>query len=44
MYNKIKSLNPKTNWQLIDVKNVGHDQKSMAIAAQQFLETTIRKN
>ena len=38
MFNKIKSLNPETPWQLIEVPNVAHDQKGMAPTAQQFLE------
>jgi hypothetical protein len=39
MFDKIKAVNPKTNWQLIDVPKVGHDQKGMARAAQSFLKS-----
>lgn len=38
MFNKIKAFNPKTTWQLIDVPNIAHDQKGMALAAQKVLE------
>lgn len=38
MFARAKSLNPKTNWQLIDVRGVNHDQQKMAVAAQKFLE------
>ena len=38
MFTKIRSLNPKTNWKLIDVPGVAHDQVGMALAAQQVLE------
>lgn len=38
MFGKIKSLNPQTKWQLIDVPKIAHDQKGMAQAAQKFLE------
>jgi hypothetical protein len=44
MYDKIRTLNPKTRWQLIDVENVGHDQKLMAQAAQEFLLKANNKN
>jgi len=44
MFDKIKTLNPKTDWQLVDVKNVGHDQKAMAIAAQEYLQKAMSKN
>ncbi|MCU0239837.1 MAG: hypothetical protein MUC29_10370 [Pyrinomonadaceae bacterium] len=38
MFNQIKKLNPKTKWTMIDVPDVAHDQKGMAIAAQKVLE------
>jgi hypothetical protein len=38
MFEKVKALNPKTNWQLIDVPGVAHDKKKMALAAQDFLQ------
>lgn len=38
MFSKVKSFNPKTTWQLIEVPNVAHDQKGMALAAQKVLE------
>ncbi|MBX7172082.1 MAG: M20/M25/M40 family metallo-hydrolase [Pyrinomonadaceae bacterium] len=38
MFNKIKTLNPKTTWQMFEVPNVAHDQKGMALAAQKVLE------
>lgn len=38
MFNKVKSFNPKTTWQLIEVPNIAHDQKGMALAAQKVLE------
>jgi hypothetical protein len=38
MFAQINQINPKTKWQLIDVPNVKHDQKRMALAAQSFLE------
>lgn len=38
MFNKIKDFDAKTHWQLIDVPNIGHDQKGMALAAQKVLE------
>lgn len=38
MFNKIKAFDAKTHWQLIDVPNVAHDQKGMALAAQKVLE------
>jgi hypothetical protein len=44
MFEKIKALNPKTGWQLIDVENVGHDQRAMSPAAQDFLQKAIKKN
>jgi len=44
MFGKIKALNPKTDWQLIDVKNVGHDQRAMAPAAQDFLQKAMKKH
>ena len=44
MFGKIKALNPKTDWQLIDVENVGHDQRAMAPAAQDFLRKAMIRN
>ena len=38
MLGKVKKFNPKSNWELIDVPNIGHDQKGMAVAAQEFLK------
>lgn len=38
MFNKVKSFNPKTTWQMFEVPNVAHDQKGMALAAQKVLE------
>ncbi len=38
MYDKIKAINPKSNWRLIDAPKVGHDQVRMAIAAQYVLD------
>ena len=38
MFNKIKALNPKTNWKMFEVPDIAHDQKGMALAAQKFLE------
>ncbi len=38
MYNKIKAINPNTNWRLIDAPKVAHDQVRMAIAAQYVLD------
>lgn len=38
MFNKVKSLNPKTTWQMFEVPGVAHDQKGMALAAQKVLE------
>ncbi|MEZ5345705.1 MAG: hypothetical protein R2681_09145 [Pyrinomonadaceae bacterium] len=38
MYDKIKTLDPGTNWRLIEAPKVGHDQTRMAIAAQYVLD------
>lgn len=38
MFEKVKAFDVKTNWQLIDVPGVAHDQKGMALAAQAFLQ------
>lgn len=38
MYDRIKALNPNTNWRLIDAPKVGHDQVRMAVAAQYVLD------
>ena len=38
MFAKGKAVNPRSNWQLIDVPNADHDQAKMALAAQQFLQ------
>ena len=43
MFNRIKAVNSKTQWRLIDVPKVGHDQKLMALAAQDFLVKADRK-
>ncbi len=37
MFSRIKALNPKTKWQLIEVPDVAHDQKGMALGAQKLL-------
>lgn len=37
MFERIKKLNPKTTWRLIDVPGIAHDQKGMAPAAQKLL-------
>jgi len=39
MFARVKELNPKAPWKLIDVPGVAHDQKGMALAAQKVLET-----
>ncbi len=39
MFGRVKTLNPKTKWQLIDVPGVAHDQKGMALAAQKVFES-----
>jgi hypothetical protein len=39
MYSKVKSVNPKTKWRMIEVPNVAHDQKGMALGAQKVLES-----
>ncbi|MGH9944824.1 MAG: hypothetical protein ACRD9R_20945, partial [Pyrinomonadaceae bacterium] len=39
MYRRVKSFNPRTNWQMIDVPDAGHDQRKMAPAAQAFLRS-----
>ncbi len=38
MFEKIKSVNPETNWRLLDVPNVAHSQKAMAGDVQKVLE------
>ena len=38
MFGRVRTMNPKTKWQLIDVPGVAHDQKGMALAAQKVLE------
>ena len=38
MYAKVKEFNPQTNWRLVDVPKIGHDQKGMALAAQKVLQ------
>lgn len=38
MFDRIRKVNPKTRWQLIDVPGVAHNQKGMALAAQKQLE------
>ncbi|HRH40909.1 MAG TPA: M20/M25/M40 family metallo-hydrolase [Pyrinomonadaceae bacterium] len=42
MFNKIKTLNPKTTWQMFEVQGVAHDQKGMALAAQKVLENELK--
>lgn len=37
MFEKVKAFDPNTKWVLIDVPNVGHNQKGMALAAQKYL-------
>ena len=39
MFERVKSFNSATKWQLLEVANVGHDQKGMAGAAQKVLES-----
>lgn len=38
MFEKIKSINTETNWKLINIPDVAHNQKGMAIAAQDLLD------
>lgn len=44
MFDKIKSVNAETNWRLIDVPKVAHDQKKMAVAAQYVLDLINSQN
>lgn len=44
MFEKIKAINPNTNWRLIDVPKVVHDQKRMAVAAQMVLDLINKEN
>ncbi len=37
MYRQVKVLNPRSDWRMIEVPEVGHDQRRMAPAAQDFL-------
>ncbi len=39
MFDQIRKTDPKSNWRLVDVPGVAHDQKGMAEAAQRLLET-----
>ena len=38
MYSKVKAVNPNTKWKLIDVPDIAHDHKGIALAAQKVLE------
>jgi hypothetical protein len=38
MFNKIKTVNPNTKWNMFEVPGVAHDQKGMALAAQKVLD------
>ncbi|MDH3492608.1 MAG: hypothetical protein OEM82_03595 [Acidobacteriota bacterium] len=38
MIERMRSINPDTNWRMIDVPGVGHEQELMAIAAQNALD------
>jgi pimeloyl-ACP methyl ester carboxylesterase len=44
MFEKIKAINANTNWRLIDVPKVVHDQKRMAVAAQMVLDLINKEN
>ena len=44
MFDKIKAINPNTNWRLIEVPKVDHDQKRMAIAAEMVLDLVNKEN
>ncbi len=38
MFGRIRGLEPRSNWLLVDVPGVAHDQNGMAYAAQKFLD------
>ena len=39
MFERVKSFNARTKWQLFEVSGIAHDQKGMARAAQKVLES-----
>ncbi len=41
MFERVRGVDKKTKWRLIDVPGVAHDQKGMALAAQRVLEAEL---
>lgn len=38
MFERVRKVDPRTRWRLIDVPGIAHDQRGMALAAQKVLE------
>ena len=43
MYNLVRKVNPKSEWEIHDVPGIKHEQKGMAVAAQKLLEERMRR-